>query len=386
MPVNQRRGGGRTKASGSAGKWTPAIAAASVLGVVVVAGITGRDGGNSSASTTSSVVTSTTLGAPVTSQPSVATVATTAPVPKTSLDRSLSYGMVGDSVKALQTRLKSLGFDPGEPDGSFGERTRQAVWAYEKLVLKTPRQQAKGVVTPEMWDHMQDPIVIQPRRPNSTPNHTEIYLPEQVLAVFHGQTPVLITHISSGDGQEWCEEVTISPGEYGNEKGTEPLKRGECGLSWTPGGVYTYTRMIAGRRASQLGGMYNPVYFNYGIAVHGAHEVPLHPASHGCVRIPMFISDYFQTLVAKGDQVFVFDGEKEPERYGAQKPRFNWLDPDYTTTTTSTSTTSTTTTSTTVPRAPTTTTTKPAATTTSPATSTTEPTTTTTFDPVPPAG
>ena len=53
----------------------------------------------------------------------------------------------------------------------------------------------------------------------------------------------------------------------------------------------------------------------------------------------MHISDYFQSLVAKGDQVFVFDGVKDPEAYGAQPPRFNWVDPSYTTTTTSTTTT-----------------------------------------------
>jgi hypothetical protein len=76
----------------------------------------------------------------------------------------------------------------------------------------------------------------------------------------------------------------------------------------------------------------------------------------------MHISDYFQSLVAKGDQVFVFDGVKEPEAYGAQSPRFNWVDPNYTTTTSTTTTppvkptttttsapTTTTTTATTVP-------------------------------------
>jgi hypothetical protein len=52
----------------------------------------------------------------------------------------------------------------------------------------------------------------------------------------------------------------------------------------------------------------------------------------------MHISDYYQSLVAKGDQVFVFDGVKEPEEYGAQVPRFNWPDPTYTTTTSTTTT------------------------------------------------
>jgi hypothetical protein len=204
--------------------------------------------------------------------------------------------------------------------------------------MGVPRDQVTGKVTPEMWSRMQDPLLILPRRPDSTPNHTEIYLPEQVLIVFHGEDPVVVTHISSGTNEEWCEEVTISPGEQGNETGTEPIKKGVCGLSWTPGGVYKYYRMVVGRRESQLGGMYNPVYFNKGIAVHGGKEVPDYPASHGCIRLPMHVSDYFQSLVAKGDQVFVFDGVKEPEAYGAQSPRFNWTDPSYTTTTSTTTT------------------------------------------------
>jgi len=231
-----------------------------------------------------------------------------------------------------------LKFDPGVADGAFGVRTQQAVWAFEKLVMGVPRDQVTGKVTPEMWSRMQDPLLILPRRPDSTPNHTEIYLPEQVLIVFHGEDPVVVTHISSGTNEEWCEEVTISPGEQGNETGTEPIKKGVCGLSWTPGGVYKYYRMVVGRRESQLGGMYNPVYFNKGIAVHGGKEVPDYPASHGCIRLPMHVSDYFQSLVAKGDQVFVFDGVKEPEAYGAQSPRFNWTDPSYTTTTSTTTT------------------------------------------------
>jgi hypothetical protein len=188
----------------------------------------------------------------------------------------------------------------------------------------------------------------------------------------------MISHISSGTGEEWCEEVTISPGEYGNEDGEEPLKRGECGVSITPGGVYSVYRQVEGVRQSALGGMYNPVYFNYGIAIHGAINVPLQPASHGCIRVPNPISSEMQDLIENGDQVFVFDGEKDPEVYGPQPPRFNWRDPDYVTTTTSTSTTSTSTTST-VPaststvKPPTATTTTAAATTTTsaPASSTT---------------
>jgi hypothetical protein len=55
----------------------------------------------------------------------------------------------------------------------------------------------------------------------------------------------------------------------------------------------------------------------------------------------MHIGNYFPSLVAKGDQIFVFDGVKEPEAYGAQVPPFNTPDPSFTTTTSTTTTTTT---------------------------------------------
>jgi peptidoglycan hydrolase-like protein with peptidoglycan-binding domain len=307
-------------------QWTPALAAGAILSAVVLIGVVSSDGSSSDNGATESTTTIA----------QVVTPSSTAPVNKLPLTQTYGRGAAGPEIKLIQDRLIELNFDPGIADGAFGERTQQAVWAFEKLVMGVPRDQVTGKVTPEMWSRMQDPLQILPRRPDSTPDHTEIYLPEQVLIVFNADVPVLVTHISSGDNEEWCEEVTISPGEQDNENGTEAIKKGVCGLSWTPGGVYKYYRMVVGRRESQLGGMYNPVYFNKGIAVHGAQEVPDHPASHGCIRTPMHVSDYYQSLVAKGDQVFVFDGVKEPEAYGAQLPRFNWRDPNYTTTTTST--------------------------------------------------
>jgi len=352
--------------------------------VVVFAGVAlggGDAGGGSSAPA------DTAAGVALVSVPSsvnvIETIETSAPVTKTQLDRTLSKGMAGDDVAAVQQRLTDLGFWPGPIDGYYGDETRRSVWAYEKLVLGVAFNEPTGQVTADMWTDMQDPFVIQPRRPDSTTNHTEIYLDAQVLAVFHDDVPVMITHMSSGDNEEWCEEVTISPGEY-NNPGDEPLVRGECGRSFTPGGVFTFDRQVEGVRQSSLGGMWDPVYFNYGIAVHGALNVPLQPASHGCIRIPLPLSPTFQELVTLGDQVFVFDGVKEPEYYGAQKPYFNRIDPDYSTTTSSTTTTTTTTIapSTTVPpttAVPATTTTKP------PATTTTTTTTTTTIAEAPAA-
>ena len=334
-----------------------------MLAVVVVAGVAlGGGGGDDGTAASSATADTSNVSAPA-SGPVIESIATSSPVVKTQLTRTLAKGMAGDDVADLQQRLTDLGFWPGPIDGYFGDETRRSVWAYEKLVLGAEFDSPTGQVTAEMWDDLQEPFAVAPRRPDSTQNHTEIYLEEQVIAVYHDDEAVFISHMSSGDNEDWCEEVTISPGEW-NNPGDEPLVRGECGRSITPGGVFNFERRIEGIRQSSLGGMWDPVYFNYGIAVHGALNVPLQPASHGCVRIPLPLSPTFQDLTANGDQVFVFDGVQEPEFYGAQLPYFNRIDPDYSTTTSSTTTTTTTT----IP--PSTTTTVAPATTTPPATTT----------------
>jgi peptidoglycan hydrolase-like protein with peptidoglycan-binding domain len=355
-----------------AARAAPLVAAAALIGTVVIAGVVAGLGDGDSGG-----AGDTTTSVPATSQaPTTTAAATTTTAPKTVLDRTLGYGSAGDDVTRLQERLTALRFNPGPVDGQFGSLTQAAVWAYEKLVLGVPREESTGQVTPEMWDALQDPVRVRARRPDAG-KHTEIYLPEQVIVVFNGNRPVFISHMSSGDGEEWVEEVTISPGEYGNEEGTKPLKRMEQGLSLTPGGVFEYHRMVVGRRESALGGMLNPVYFNWGIAVHGAFEVPLHPASHGCIRIPNAISEKFQGLVAKGETVFVWDGEKEPEEYGAQLPPFNTVLTTTTTTTTTIAAPPTTAAPTTPPTPPTTPEPTPAATTTTSTTTTTVPGTST---------
>ena len=58
----------------------------------------------------------------------------------------------------------------------------------------------------------------------------------------------------------------------------------------------------------------------------------------------MYISEYFPSLVENGDQVYVWDGVKEPEQQTKNDmlPIFNYPNPDATTTTSTTTTTTTT--------------------------------------------
>jgi len=324
-----------------AARYFPAVAAAAVVGAVVIAGVAGGLGGGGSEgkpTVTNTTVAPTTVGLPPSTQ-AIVTEPTAAPLVTTALSDRLAYGSAGDQVRSLQERLTALGFFVGPIDGQFGNLTKMAVWAFEKLVMRVPRDEASGVVTEEMWQLMQQPMRIEPRRKytdgETSANHTEVYLPEQVVVFFRDDEAVLISHMSSGTGQEWKEVVTIDVGEYGNST-DEPIVRREIGISVTPGGVFEYDRMIEGVRQSALGGMWNPAYFNYGIAIHGALNVPLEPASHGCIRVPMKVGEKFHELIAIGDQVWVWDGVKEPETYGAQVPTFNTVDPTWSTTTTST--------------------------------------------------
>ena len=352
----------RTLQSHPIGRWTPVIAAAAMLAAVVFAGST--TGGNSQGSdstlgstttgmtsTSTSTSTSTTLRdnpgevdpsltVPPSTQPQVV-IPTDPAVVKTQLSQPLSHKMQGDEVLALQQRLADLGFAPGPIDGTFGRGTQQALWAFEKLILGTPFNDATGVLTNEMWQTMQDPIAIQPlREVGEGKTHMEIFLDKQVAIVFTNDKPVLVTHISSGTGETWCQIVKYNTDQFGQPLAV-PIEKDICGLSKTPGGVFKFYRRVPGERIGVLGSMWNPVYFNYGIAVHGSRNVPLRPASHGCVRISMEIADYFPSLVKNGDKVYVWDGVKEPEDQtkAERTPPFDYPNPAATTSTTSTSTT-----------------------------------------------
>lgn len=296
---------------------------------------------------TASPTPASTTSTPRTTAPTPAALAS--PTTLAPLTHDLGQGMVGAHVELLQSTLADRQFDPGPIDGIFGGATLRAVWAFEKLVLGTPREDMRGIVTQDIWERMNSDFRVAPRRtPGGT--HMEVYLPEQVSVLFEDGEARVVSHVSSGAGVEWCDVVEIDLDDGTTEE------KGICGISITPGGVYHFERKIDGWRNAKLGRLYQPVYFNYGIAIHGAGNVPAHPASRGCVRHPMHIAEYLPDLIEINDMIYVFDGVEEPETYGAQPMIFDYPDPNWvppTTTTTTTTvpptTTTTTTTTTTVP-------------------------------------
>src|SRR5262245_64930269 len=85
-----------------------------------------------------------------------------------------------------------------------------------------------------------------------------------------------------------------------------------CQYAVTPAGKFHIQWHVNGWRDGDLGQLYSPWYFNGGIAVHGYQQVPVKPASHGCARVPMHVSDVINTLAFKDMAVYVL-GIQSPE-------------------------------------------------------------------------
>jgi peptidoglycan hydrolase-like protein with peptidoglycan-binding domain len=224
--------------------------------------------------------------APVTS----AAPATTGPaVPK----RTLKYGMSGSDVKSLQERLAALKYYPGTADGQFGVDTLEAVWAFQEVQGLLVSGQV-GVTTGKA---LVNPKAYKSHYPNGGSLRVEVNLGTRVLVLYRGGAVALISHISSGGG------YYFDCGAYG------------CARAITPTGNYHTTGYIGGWVRVPLGEMYNPVFFiGTAYAIHGEPTsgptgggVPLNPVSHGCVRIPQHIAQFFHTLVKTvGTPVYVY--------------------------------------------------------------------------------
>jgi len=209
-----------------------------------------------------------------------------APTPRSPADGALARGSAGAVVEALQRRLVDLHLDPGPVDGRFGSGTAAAVAAFQALQGLPPT----GEVDTGLQAALAAPAPVQPRVPTGEPDRVEVDLRGQVLLLWQGGALRLATHVSTGSGERYCAD-------------------GRCGTADTPTGAFRFSWRYPGWRESRLGWLYNPVYFtSSGIAVHGSTSVPMWPASHGCVRIPMHIAEYFPSLVDRGDAVYVVDG------------------------------------------------------------------------------
>ena len=300
LPASRRERRAR-RAPGSTRTRAIAIACAVVLGagVAVTIGLVAGDAAGTDASAApvrrvARVATTTTTAAPTTTTTTLPAVIQPSPWTLPGFSGSLGPGSDPAIVRAYQHRLRDLHFDPGPEDGNYGLAMQYAVQTVQKVV-GLPVTGRLGNPEALVLAVFRFPAPLQP---NGEPNRTEIDVTKQVLTLYQNYQPRLITTTSTGSGQHYCY----------NSPRVNPTRH-ICEVATTPSGRFTYTRWVKGWDKSPLGQLYQPYYFNGGIAVHGYTSVPTTAASHGCARIPMHIAEYFPLLVKVGDPVYVFGGQ-----------------------------------------------------------------------------
>lgn len=201
--------------------------------------------------------------------------------------------VVGQTQKAALTQaeileaeqlLNNLGYWTGPTDGVLDNASRHALTAFQKV----EGRKRSGKLTRTELEALRSANRPEPR--DNTYAHVEVDLSRQVLMIVDENGMV----------------TRVLPVCSGNDKLYND--RGVTKRAHTPRGRFTVTRKINGLRISSLGALYYPCYIVNGIAIHGSSFMAAYPASHGCIRIPMFAAKAFHDLTPVGTIVVVFDG------------------------------------------------------------------------------
>ena len=206
--------------------------------------------------------------------------------------KGLGPGDRGPQVRAVEERLTALRFDVAVTDDVFDQNSGYAVVAFQK-VAGLPRT---GRVTQDVVDALAATAAPPgPLVPGGGPTRIEIDLPRQVLFLYHNDALVRILPVSTGSNKRFCAD-------------------GRCRMAVTPPGSYRIGYRVGGWEESPLGRLFNPLYYmvGLGIAIHGYADVPPHPASSGCVRIPLSAATSLPSQVPDDTPVYVLDGKTPP--------------------------------------------------------------------------
>jgi lipoprotein-anchoring transpeptidase ErfK/SrfK len=184
----------------------------------------------------------------------------------------LAVGTRSAAVAQLGDQLRRLRY--AAPYGaSFDGRMLDAVFAFQK-VAGLPRT---GVVDARLWRALASARTPSPRFAQPA-SHLEVNKGRQVLYVVRGSRVALIVPVSTAG----------LPGKF------------------TPVGRFSIYRKVVGFDPSPLGTLYDPMYFTAGYAIHGNPSVPPYPASHGCVRVPMWVAPHLYATNPYGETVYVY--------------------------------------------------------------------------------
>jgi len=186
-------------------------------------------------------------------------------------------------AQEAERRLSEMGYWTGPIDGAVDDITRTALIAFQKW----EGREITGRLTRREVEAISNAPSPQPR--DAGYKHVEIDLDRQVLSMSDDDGKIIkIVPVSTGSGRRY------------NEKGSR-------GLAYTPRGRFRIYGKVSGWRKSPLGLLYYPNYFSDGLAIHGNPSVPSQPASHGCIRVPMFASRAISEMLPVGTIVIIYD-------------------------------------------------------------------------------
>ncbi|HEY3570908.1 MAG TPA: L,D-transpeptidase family protein [Thermoanaerobaculia bacterium] len=192
-----------------------------------------------------------------------------------------------DEIRQAERWLADLGYWTGPVDGMWDDVSRHALVAFQKV----QHAKATGRLTRAEYNALS---VATPPRPRELGEHIEVDLARQVLFLVDAEGKVgNILPISSGSGKTF------------HEKGYPETH------AITPCGHLEVFSRASGWKTSPLGEMYNPLYIVGGIAIHGSLDVPPYPASHGCIRVPMFAAQRLPRMVPQRMPVYVYGCKDE---------------------------------------------------------------------------
>ena len=183
----------------------------------------------------------------------------------TAVHPRLGLGSRGPSVRVLEHRLRELRYALPRADGLFGRDTYEAVLAFQKL----NRLPWTGRADARLWRTLARARIPRARYAG---DHIEVSKGRQYLLLVRRGQVERVVHVSTGS--------------TGN----------------TPIGRWRVYRKVTGWDWV----LWYPMYFLRGFAIHGYPSVPAYPASHGCVRVPMWIAPTLWASTRWGQTVYVY--------------------------------------------------------------------------------
>jgi peptidoglycan hydrolase-like protein with peptidoglycan-binding domain len=187
-----------------------------------------------------------------------------------------------DQIKDAERRLSDLGYWAGPVDGRFDASTSFAVIAFQKWEGRS----VTGRLTLDELTAIQNAAAPKPRELGYA--HAEVDLDRQVLLLVNDEGSIRVLPVSTGNGKEFVDE-------------------GQTSVAYTPRGRFLVYRKGTGWETGSLGSVYYPNDISGGVAIHGSRNVPSGPASHGCIRVPMFAARDVSKFLQVGTIVLVYD-------------------------------------------------------------------------------